>query len=68
MKFVRTSAINLTAEESETLMAAGSLLSSIYGGMDENECVFDYDDDTIKNLANALLDAGRQGLIIVTRR
>ncbi len=68
MKIVRTSVINLTAEESETLIAAGNLLRSIYQEMDDDECIFDYDDDTIRALSNALLDAGAQSLIIVTRR
>ena len=67
MKFVRTSVINLTAEESETLIAASNLLGSICKGMDSYERVFDCDDCSIKDLANVLLDAGTHGVIVVTR-
>ena len=68
MKFVRTGTIELTAEESETLIAAGNLLNSIYAGMDEAEYVFDCCDCDIKDLANAMRDAGTKGVIIMTRR
>ena len=69
MEFVRTSVINLTAEESETLIAAGNLLDSMYNGMGDGEYVFDdFDDCEIKDLADSLKSAGVTGTIGVTRR